>query len=99
MAGPVYMLGVGKWKEAWYQRSEEERESYRAKVMEFRERDGVKSIFIGKVTMPGEWDWFGVEEYPDLEALHRHQESMVELGMPRYSKSKNIIASKWEPPS
>ena len=99
MAGPVYMLGLAKWTEARHQLSEEEQESFRAKVMEFREQDGVKTVFVGVATLPGEWDYFGVEEYPDLEALHRHQQHMVELGMNRYNKSMHIIATKFEPPS
>ena len=99
MAGPVYMLGLAKAKEAWYQLSEEERESFMAKVMAFREEDGVKSIFRGQPTFPGGWNRFGVEEYPDFEALHRHQEHMVEIGMSRYIESMNIPATKIEPPS
>ena len=99
MAGPVYTLGMGKFTEAYYQLSEEERESFFAKVRAFAEQDGQERIFTGVATIPGDWDFFGVEEYPDLEALHKHQQHMIELGLPRYLKSMNIVATKWEPPS
>ena len=99
MAGPVYMLGISKAKEAWYQLSEEERESFGAKARAFQEEDGAKLVFRGRATLPGEFDGFSVQEFPDFEALHKHQQHMIELGMNRYIESTIIPATKWEWPS
>ena len=69
MAEPIYVFTAFKFTEAWYQLSEEEQESLRAKVTANREKVGVKSvIFCSSVwSRPTEYHWFMVDEYPDIE--------------------------------
>ena len=97
MAGPIYVFGASRMKEAWYQLSEEERESLWAKVHAIGEKCGVKLI-IRCTSMTAEWPHWGVFEFPDIEALQRNNELSEEIGWFRYVESgHSMLGTKWEP--
>ncbi|GAI48969.1 unnamed protein product [marine sediment metagenome] len=99
MAQPVYKLFVGKPTEAWYQLSREERDSVTAKMMESLEKIGVKNVvFCDSSWSSEQWAFFGVEEYPDIEAVQKHAEDLTELNWLRYMKTMSVLGTKWEPP-
>jgi hypothetical protein len=37
---------------------------------------------------------FGVEEFPDIEAVQRHAEFLIKLGWSRYVVSKTFLGTK-----
>ena len=87
-----------KPKEAWYQLSEDERNALAAKSMESLERVGGKTVvscFSGWSSE--EWMLFGVEEYPDIEAVQKNQEEQIAFDWFRYLESKSMLGTKWEP--
>ena len=100
MAGPIHLFTAFKFTEAWYQLSEKEQESLFAKVMANREKVGVKSVIICNSvwSRPTEYHWFGVDEYPDIEAEQQLQQLDNELGWFRYWEGMTILGTKWEPP-
>ena len=41
-----------------------------------------------------EWPYFGVEEFPDLEAVQRHQQILTDLNWARYMESRSTLGTK-----
>jgi hypothetical protein len=100
MAGPIYAFSAFRFTEAWYQLSEEERESLFAKVMANREKMGIKNIVGCNAVWspPPEYHFFGVSECPDIETFQKWQQLEVELGWYRYWEGWSILGTKWEEP-
>lgn len=85
MARPIYKLFMGKPTEAWYQLPEEERTALMQKVQQALADGGGKSV----VTCNAAWAteqciFFGVEEYPSLEAVQQVTQAHFELDWVRY---------------
>ena len=100
MSKPVYVLHVARLTEAWYQLSEQERESLLSNFPPIHEKFGVKTIIMCDARWSSEREFFSVEEYPDIEALQKKQEAENELDWPRYCEvCIRILGTKWEPPS
>jgi hypothetical protein len=94
MAGPIYKLYMGKPTEAWYQLSEEEKADFLAKTGP--EKVGGKTlIYCNPVWASEEWMYFGVEEYPDIEAVQRHAQELTEMDWYRYIDSMSVLGTKW----
>ena len=100
MAGPIYVFGAMRFTEAWYQLSEEERESLMAKVLANREKVGVKRIIMCNSlwSPPTEYHGFMVDEYPDIEAYQKLDQMDYELGWWRYWEGMHILGTEWEGP-
>jgi hypothetical protein len=97
MAGPVYQLWMYRFKEAWYQLSEEEQQSHWAEMLEAIEKVGGKSV-IGCVSFwaTEQWVAFGVDEYPDVEAIQQKTRLLWELRHYRYVESLTLLGKKFE---
>ena len=97
MAGPIYKLWMTKYKDAWYQLSEEERNGHLAKVGEALKKVDGKTI---KTCMSAwsteQWQVFGMEEFPDVEAVREHTALLQELNHFRYFESVSMLGTKWE---
>ena len=96
MAGPIYSFTAGKMTEAWYQLSKEEQDSLMAKVRANRPKAGVKTVIVVNCSGFSEWDWFIVDELPDLEALRKSEKLDGELDWHRYWTGNVIVGTKWE---
>ena len=98
MAQRVYKLFLGKMSEAWHQLSQEEQEALSAKVYEALEKVGGKRIVACNSGWSSEqWRFFGVEEFPDTEAVLRHAELLDELNWGRYVQSMTVLGTEWQP--
>ena len=98
MAQSVYSLFLLKASEAWYQLSEEEQAALMAKVDESREKVGGKIVVTCDSSWSSEqWPAFGVEEFPDIEAVQKHAQELNELNWFRYVETMTILGTKWEP--
>jgi hypothetical protein len=96
MAGPVYKLWMCKPTEPWYQLSEEQRDDLSAKVAEAREQAGGKAVLTCSPLWSSEqWVLFGVEEFPDIEAVQKHTEDLWELEWFRYMDSTSMLGTEW----
>jgi len=84
--------------EACYQLSDEELANLWAKVEESLEKVGGKWVVVCS-TLSSEWQFFGVKEYPDIEAHQKHIEDLHKLDWFRYVESPSMLGTKWEPSS
>ncbi len=98
MAEPIYKLWMFRPKEAWYKLSKEERDSLTNKIMEDIEKVGGKSLLICTPTWSTEqWMAFGIEEYPDIEAVQKFTRILSGRDHFRYIESYSMLGTKWSP--
>ena len=98
MAQPVYKLWMTRPTEAWYQLSVEEQNSHTAKIQEALAQVGGKTIVQCTPAWSSEqWLLFGVEEYPDIEAVWEHTGFLYSLNHFRYFESTSMLGTKWPP--
>jgi hypothetical protein len=96
MSGPIYLLFLGKPTEAWYQLSQEEQDGLMAKVGPVTERAGGKNIIGCNSSWSSEqWQFFGVHEFPNIEAVQKQYELLNELNWLRYVDSMTVLGTKW----
>ena len=94
MANPVYQLFTARFTEAWYQLSQQERDQLLAKQEESMQKAGGKNLaFAESVWSNEKWQFFGVNEFPDLETLQAHTARLIEIEWFRYIDS-NVILGK-----
>jgi hypothetical protein len=80
--------------------SKEEQESLLTKVSEAREKAGGKLVIFCNSSWASEnWQYFGVEEFPDIEAVQKHTELLNELNLMMYVDSSSVLGTEWQPPS
>jgi hypothetical protein len=95
MAGPIYKTFQASFSEAWYQLSKGEQESLIAKVNEALEKVGGKSVVLCDSSWSSEeWQYFGVEVYPDIEAVQKHSELLRAFDWLRYLKSSTLLGTE-----
>ena len=96
MSKPVYKLFLGNSTEAWHQLPQEEQEARLAKVDEALSQVGGKRIVMCNSGWSSEqWPFFGVEEFPDIEALQRHSHLLNELNWGRYVDSMTLLGTEF----
>ena len=96
MAQKVYKVFLAKMSEAWHQLSQEEQEDLMAKVLEAREKAGGKGMLLCNSAWSSEqWPFFGVEEFPDVEAVQRHTELLEAFNWSRYVDSMTVLGTEW----
>jgi len=84
--------------EAWYQQSEEEQNALLADVGASLEKAGGKTVLSCSSAWSSEqWMFFGVEEFPDIDAVQKYGEELLALDWFRYIESMSMLATKWEP--
>ena len=98
MAGPIYKLFLNRFRGAWYQLSEEERNKHMAKVSDILQKVGAKTIVMCTSAWSAEqWMIFGVTEFPDIEAVQKSVELFYEIGHYRYVEAETVLGTKYPP--
>jgi len=98
MAQEIYHLFLAKPTEAWYQLSEEEQNQLLAKVAEALTQVGGKSIVNCNSSWSSEqWHFWGVEQYPNIEALQKHTELLNAVNWFRYVESMTLQGTEIQP--
>ena len=94
MAGPVYKMFYARMKEAWFQLSKEEQQSLFGKIEEGMKKVGVKSMITCDSSWNSEKWWFwGVEEYPNIEAVQEYANWLNEMDWFRYVESETLLGT------
>jgi len=94
---PIYKFWQATFNEAWYQLSTEEQGQRLAKVQAALEQVGGKPLVICDSEWSNEqWQVFGVEEFPDIEAVQKHTKLLRELDWGRYLTSISTLGTKLE---
>ena len=97
MAGPVYKLFLADGLEAWYQLSQEERDNLWAKNEKaFEEVGGKRLVLCDSRWSSEQWDVFGVEVFPDIEAEQKYAKALEDLNWFRYVKSMTFLGTERE---
>jgi hypothetical protein len=94
MAGPVYKWWRAGAKEAWYQLSKEEQDAMFAKVDEARKSVGAKVLIYCSSGWDSEkWSYWGVEEFPSIEAVQEFARCIEDLNWLRYIESDIMLGT------
>ena len=97
MAQPIYQLWQAKFNEAWYQLSPEEQQDRFTKVQAALEQVGGKTVVLCNSDWSNEqWQAFGVEEFPDIEAVLKHRKLLNELDWGRYLNAISTLGTTME---
>ena len=95
MAQPIYKLWQGRFTEAWHQLPEQEQQRLLGQVMEALNTTGGRELVVCDAAWSNErWPVFGVEEYPDLEAVQRHEQLLTDLSWARYIDSRTTLGTE-----
>jgi hypothetical protein len=95
MAQSIYKLWQGRFTEAWHQLPEQEQQRLLGQVMEALNTTGARELVVCDAAWSNErWPVFGIEEYPDLEAVQRHEQLLTELNWARYIDSRTTLGTE-----
>jgi hypothetical protein len=95
MAQPIYKVFLCKPTEAAYQLSQEEQNSLMAKVGEALEKVGGKRVVVCDSSWASEqWPYFGVEVFPDIEAVQKYTDMQSKLNWFRYMKAITVLGTE-----
>jgi len=95
MAGPIYKVYMGKATEAMCQLSDDERQTLLGNVMAAMEKYGGKSVLHCDSSWSSEqWPSFGIEEWPDLDALQKYTQALRALNWSRYFETMTVLGTK-----
>ena len=94
---PIIKVWLWRPTEAWYELSQEERDRVMEEDGIFLKKIGAKSILTGQCYWSNEeWAYFGVQEYPDIEAVQKHAEYELEREYLKYGESKTYLGTRTE---
>jgi hypothetical protein len=95
MAGPIYKLFLFRNTEAYYQLPEEERNTALAKLdAAFQKVGGKRLIMCDSSWSSEQWPVFGVEEFPNIEAVQEYAVALQELNLARYLESMTVLGTE-----
>jgi hypothetical protein len=81
--------------EAYYQASEEERNEFLGKLdAAFQKVGGKRLVMCNSSWSSEQWPVFGVEVFPNIEAVQQYSEALNELNMPRYVESMSVLGTE-----
>lgn len=90
MAGPIYKAFMFRYKEPWYQLAEEERNTLLGKIGV--ETVGGRHVVLCHSAWSNEqWIGFGIEEYPDVEAVQKYTEVLLAVDWYRYVDGVSLL--------
>jgi hypothetical protein len=96
MSKKIYKLFIGKTTEAWHRLSKDEQHELLTKVQAAVEQAGGKRVLMCDPTWSTEeWHFWGVEEFPDIEAVMKHTKLLAELTWERYVDSMTFLGTKY----
>ncbi len=94
---PIFEFFVLKFKEAWYNLSEEEQKALLDKLTKNHEEVGSKNILMCHCRWSNEeWGFVGVTEHPDIEAVQKHHKFTEELEWYKYVEARNWLGTRIE---
>ncbi len=97
MAQPIYKMFYLRMKEAWFQLSKEEQDALFAKIEEAMKSVGGTSMLMCDSSWNSEqWWYWGVEEFPSMEAVQEYARCLSELEWFRYCDSEILLGTKMQ---
>lgn len=98
MAQKIYKLFVSKrLLEPWYQLSKDEQDELMGKVDKALETvGGTRTVLCHSSWSSEQVKVFGVEEFPDIEAVQKHSKLLDELHWFRYIETETVLGTEWQ---
>ena len=94
MAGPIYTMFYARPNEAWFQLSKEEQDALFAMLEEGRKSvNGKVMLFCDSSWNSEKWLYWGVEEFPSMEAVQEFSRCLMELNWLRYIDSEILLGT------
>ena len=95
MAQTIYKMYLLKYKEPWYLLTPEEQNELTAKISESLNQVGGEILILCvSVWSSEEWLGWGVEKYPDIEAVQKHADNLFNMNWFRYVESKTYLGTE-----
>jgi hypothetical protein len=99
MSSKIYKMWKARSTAAWHELSEEEQNEIFAKNDADLEKLGVKTIILCDAMWSTEhWEFFGVEEYPDIEAVQAHAAYLNEINFFKYTEAEIMFGTELPAP-
>ncbi len=97
MSKPIYKMFIGKVTEAWHQLPKAEQDALMAKVNAALEKVGGKRLIMCNSAWSTEqYHFWGVEEFPNIEAVQNHTHLLGQLDWGRYVESQSWLGTEFE---
>ena len=94
MAGPIYKMFRMTAKEPWYQLSKEQQDALFAQMDDTFRKVGAKRVILCDSSWNSEkWLYWGVEEFPSLEAVQEYTHCLDDLHWFRYVDSEILLGT------
>ena len=94
MAGSVFKTFRLRFKEPWFQLPKADQDALLGKVGEALTKVGGKTVIMCESGWVSEqWWYWGVEEFPSVDALHEHMRLLTELNWLRYCDSDTLLGT------
>jgi hypothetical protein len=95
MGQTIYKVYMFKPTEAWHQLTENEKNKKRAKLQEALKKVGGKEIIACFSGWNSEqWLGWGVEQFPDIEAVQKHHALLVGFNWFRYVDTNSYLGTE-----
>jgi hypothetical protein len=95
MSQPIYKMFMFRSTEAYYQASEEERNEILGKLdAAFQKVGGKRLVWCDSSWSSDQWQVFGVEVFPNIEAVQQYSQAMNELNLSRYMESTSLLGTE-----
>jgi hypothetical protein len=99
MSAPIYKMFMFRNTEAYYQASEAERNEFLGKLeAAFQKVGGKRLAMCNSYWASDQWQVFGIEVFPNIEAVQEYAEIMNELNMPRFVESMSLLGTELQLP-
>jgi hypothetical protein len=95
MTQPIYKVFLGRPLEAWYQLSKEEHDRLFVQVeAALAECGGERVVICDSSWSSDHWLFFGVEKFPDIEAVQKYHRMLSEINWFRYIDSTTTLGTQ-----
>src|SRR5690242_1987560 len=97
MSEPIYKVFLFRNTEAYYQATEEQRNEFFSRLSAaFEKLGGKRIVTCDSYWSSDQWQVFGVEVFPNIEAVQEYSRIMNELNMPRYVESMSVLGTEFQ---
>jgi hypothetical protein len=95
MAKPIYKIFMFKPTEAWYQLSDDKKNQLKEQLAKALRKVGGKEVVLCFSGWNSEqYLGWGVEKFPNIEAVQKHHALLVDLNWFRYAESNSHLGTE-----
>ena len=94
----IYKVFMSRWTEAWHVLSQAEKDALLKRVGHALEQVGGKGVlYANSFWATEQYHFFGVEEFPNIEAAQKHGELLQEINWERYVDTTSTLGTELLP--